>query len=84
MSKKKIFITIILVLIALLVVAVISERKNHFLSGFIDSAIMDNKNHYLPCDQLPSVEEVDQTVKAHKDVVEKMIVISTEKLSKKL
>ena len=73
MTKKILFINILLILVVLLVVAVISERKNHFLSRFIDSAIMDNKNHYLSCDQLPTIEEVNKTVQAHKDVLEKII-----------
>lgn len=73
MNKKKVFIATLLILVAFSVVAVISERKTHFVSKFADSVIMDNKNHYLSCDQLPSVEQVDKVVKEHKDVVEKVI-----------
>lgn len=73
MNKKKIFTTILFVLVMLSVVVVISERKTHFISKFVDNVIMDNKNHYLSCDQLPSIEQVDKVVKEHKDVVEQII-----------
>lgn len=73
MTKKKLFIAIILVLVALSAVVVISERKTHFVTKFFDSVIADNINHYLSCDQLPTVEEVTKAVQAHKDVMEKIV-----------
>lgn len=73
MNKKKILITILLVLAVLSAVMVISEHKTHFVSKFLDSVIADNIDHYLPCDQLPTIEEVNKTVQAHKDVLEKII-----------
>lgn len=31
---------------------------------------MDNKNHYLPCDKLPTEVEVNRTVQVHQNIVE--------------
>jgi hypothetical protein len=73
MNKKKIFIIVILVLVALLMIGIISERKTHFVSKFLDSTISDNINHYLSCDQLPTIEEVNKAVQTHRDTVEKII-----------
>lgn len=73
MSKKKIFITVLLVLAGLSIIMVISERKTHFVSKFLDNVIADNKNHYLSCDQLPRTDQVDKTVREHKDTVEQIV-----------
>lgn len=73
MNKKKIFISIITALILIVAVSVISERKTHFVSKFLDNVIADNKNHYLSCDQLPTVEQVNKVVREHKDIVERIV-----------
>ena len=35
----------------------------------IDNFIYDNKNHYLPCEKLPSEAEVRKIVQEHQDVI---------------
>ncbi len=73
MTKIKVFLLILLVLIAVGVIAIIVERKAHPLSKLVENVIYDNKNHYLTCDQLPNLEEVGRVVREHKDVVERII-----------
>jgi hypothetical protein len=34
--------------------------------------ILDNRNHYLTCEQLPSEEEVRRVMEAHQDTIEKI------------
>ena len=50
----------------------ITETRSHTLSKLLDK-ISDNRNHYLMCDQLPTVDEVNVTVQNHRDVIEKII-----------
>lgn len=80
MVKSKIIIIITLSVTALsviifssVVLAAVSERKTHYFRRLLDNIIADNKNHYLSCDQLPNVEQVDKVVREHKDVVEQII-----------
>jgi len=41
-----------------------------------DEVVLDNRNHYLSCEQLPSESEVRQVMEAHQDVIEKIEQIS--------
>ena len=72
MTKKKILIISLLVTVILIVGAIISEPRTHIIDRFFDN-IADNRSHYLSCDQLPTIEEVNKTLQAHKDVLEKII-----------
>jgi len=37
-----------------------------------DEVVLDNRNHYLSCEQLPSESEVRQVMEAHQDVIERI------------
>ncbi len=37
-----------------------------------DNFVLDNKDHYLPCDQLPSEMEVTRILAEHQDVVQRI------------
>ncbi len=73
MNKKKLFIAIVITLVLIIAIAIISEQKTHLVSKVLDNMIADNKNHYLSCDQLPGVQQVDKVVREHKDVVEQIV-----------
>ncbi len=73
MNNKKILATIFLTFVVLSTIATITDRQTHFVNRFITGVIMDSRNHYLSCDQLPSVEQVDTVVKEHKEVIEQLI-----------
>ena len=72
MLKKKVSI-LVLSLIALIIIGAILDHKTHFVGKTFNSVITDNINHYLSCEQLPTVGEVNKTIQVHKDVVEKVI-----------
>lgn len=50
----------------------ILESQTKFLRKIYDEVIMDNRNHYLACDQLPSEAEVRQVMETHQDVIKKI------------
>src|SRR5215211_1807230 len=42
-----------------------------------DHFILDNRNHYLSCEQLPSKMDVEETVAKHRDVVKQIQDVAT-------
>ena len=45
------------------------EAQTKFFRRAYDEMFLDNRNHYLSCDQLPSEAEVRQVVDKHQDVI---------------
>jgi hypothetical protein len=67
------------ILIGILVacgVLLLIETKNHGLSHLYDDVLYDNYSHYLPCDQLPTVAEVEAAMAEHTDVIARIEQIS--------
>ncbi len=46
------------------------ETQTKVLRRAFDNFVMDNKNHYLPCDKLPTEAEVDRVVQEHQNIIE--------------
>ena len=59
-------------LIFLMIIVPLIESQTKFVQRLYDEYVMDNKNHYLPCDQLPSMDEVTSIVEKHKDIIEQI------------
>ena len=49
---------------------VLIEAQTKVLRRTVDDLVYDNKNHYLPCEKLPTESEVRRIVQEHQDVVE--------------
>lgn len=64
--RSKIIIVFIIIIFVLSIALVISQKKNHFISKLYDSIILDNKNHYLTCDELPDIQTVEKVFAKHK------------------
>ena len=63
----------VLVLILILCIGIwILEAQTKILRKTYDEVILDNRNHYLSCEQLPSESEVRQVIEAHQDVIAKI------------
>lgn len=50
----------------------ILEAQTKFFRKTYDEIILDNRNHYLTCDQLPSEAEARRVMEAHQDVIERI------------
>jgi len=48
------------------------EVQTKFLRKTYDEMILDNRNHYLACQQLPSEGQVRQFIGEHPDVIKKI------------
>ena len=65
-SSKFVFTALILILC---VGIWILEVQTKFFRKLYDEVILDNRNHYLSCEQLPSESEVRRVMEAHQDVI---------------
>ena len=73
MKNSARFTLAVLALAALLCVGVlIIELQTKLFRKTYDEVILDNRNHYLSCEQLPAEAEVRQVMEAHQDVIEKI------------
>lgn len=70
--RKKTLVYALLAAVLLCSALVILESQSKPFRRFLDEALLDNKNHYLPCQQLPTLAEVENAIAAHQDVVEQI------------
>ena len=49
-----------------------AEVQTKFIRRIIDNVIYDNRNHYLSCEQLPTVPEVMQVVEEHQGLIQEI------------
>jgi hypothetical protein len=70
----KISSRLILAILALILCVgiLIIESQTKLFRKIYDDVILDNRNHYLSCEQLPSDSEVRRVMEAHQDVIEKI------------
>ena len=50
----------------------IFESQTKFFRKTYDEIVLDNRNHYLPCEQLPSESDVRRVMEANQDVIVKI------------
>jgi len=54
------------------VVIWIIELQTKILRKTYDEIVLDNRNHYLSCEELPTEAEVRRVMEANQDVIEKI------------
>lgn len=64
--------TALLLTLVLCVGVWILEAQTKFFRRAYDEIVLDNRNHYLSCAQLPSEAEVRQVMDVHQDVVKRI------------
>ena len=69
MSKnwKKIVLPLVVLIACLGVIAIESQIK--IVHRIYDNFVLDNKNHYLPCEELPTEADVSRIVEQHRDKI---------------
>ena len=75
-GKNTLLLTISLLLICAL--AAMIEWQFHILQSAYDEFVMDNRNHYLSCEDLPSRTEAERIVEGHKDVIQRIEQVAPE------
>lgn len=70
MSKSWKTTAIVTIIVTLCLGALSVEAHTKIIRRALDDLIYDNKNHYLPCDKLPTEVEVNRVVQEHQNIVE--------------
>lgn len=52
------------------------ETQTKIVRRLIDNVIYDNQNHYLPCEQLPPISEVERIIQEHQDVIQQIEAVN--------
>ena len=63
---------LILCILQFLFSILLIENSTHFFRRIIDDALYDSYHHYLRCDELPLLEEVNKNVREHEKTVEQI------------
>ncbi|PWH13568.1 MAG: hypothetical protein DDG60_10040 [Anaerolineae bacterium] len=71
-STHKTILIIGIVLLTFLIVAVLLESQTRLFHRWYDDVILDNKNHYIPCEALPTESVVKETLDSHQEVIRKI------------
>ena len=67
------FVSAVLAIILILCVGIwILESRTKFLRKTYDEFLLDNRNHYLTCEQLPLEADVRRVMETHQDIIEKI------------
>ena len=73
LKKPARFISTVLFLTLILCVGIcILESQTNFIRKTYDQIVLDDRNHYLSCDQLPTAAAVKHVMEAHQDVIKKI------------
>ncbi len=73
MKNSTRFVLAVLALASLLCVGLwIVELQTKFLRKSYDEVVLDNHDHYLSCEQLPSEAEARKVMETHQDVIKKI------------
>ena len=70
--KKAPFIVLIIAVIVICLGVTIAEIQMNFIRRLMDNVLYDNRNHYLSCEQLPTVAAVMQVVEEHQDLIQEI------------
>lgn len=70
-SARLVSTALILVLILCVVIWMLEAQTKIFQSAY-DEIILDNRNHYLSCEQLPSEAEVRQVMGSHQAEIQRI------------
>ena len=73
---KKRRIGIFAVLLILVAVILILEVETNFIKHTIDDRLYDNYNHYLACEELPTVNVVELALSQHQNTVRQIEELS--------
>ena len=69
MSKPLRIRVIVIVIVVVCLGALAIEAQTKIIRRAYDNFVLDNKNHYLPCEKLPTEAEVSRIVEQHQDTI---------------
>jgi len=70
-SRRLVFVVPLFILILCIGIWIL-EAQTKILRRTYDELVLDNRNHYLSCEQLPAETDVKQVMEDHRDVIQKI------------
>jgi hypothetical protein len=71
MSKsRRIIASILLLMAAVCLGAIAIESQTRIIRRSYDNLVLDNRNHYVPCEKLPTEAEARAILQQHQDIVQ--------------
>jgi len=67
---------IVLMLIAILAIAFVGWRFETNITHLLNDVILDNKDHFLSCEELPPSSEVTRIVEQHQETIKRIEKVS--------
>ena len=74
MHKKNKLIIVFTIIFLLISLFFIIESRTKYTKKLWDKYVLDNRNHYLSCEELPDVEYINGIVEQNRDVLEDIII----------
>ena len=78
-SERKILAVISVASIVVFVICVgilLVESQTRIMRRWIDHVLYDNRYHYLPCEQLPPISEVEKIIQEHQDIIQQIEAVN--------
>jgi hypothetical protein len=72
MNDRRIFRLLAIGLLLAWALATIVEWQFNVIQRGYDRFILDNRNHYLSCQELPAKVEVERVIEQHRDVIQQI------------
>lgn len=69
---RRLLLSFLLAVVLLCAALGLVETQTHLMHRFLDDVIYDNRNHYLECEQLPSLAEVERVVEEKHALIEEI------------
>jgi hypothetical protein len=52
------------------------EGTTKVIRRWVDDVVYDNRNHYLSCEQLPTLSQVERVIEEHQDVIRQIEAVN--------
>ncbi len=79
MIRKRRILTVIFIIAIVPIICVgilLVEAQTKIARRLIDNVLYDNRYHYLPCEQLPSVSKVESIIQERQDVIRQIEAVN--------
>ena len=73
--KALLLISAVFVLVVCVGILLI-EIQTKVVRRWVDDVLYDNRNHYFPCEQLPSASEVERIIGEHQDIIQQIEAVN--------
>jgi hypothetical protein len=78
MMKRKQKIIVVVSLLTAVVLLLFLEFQAKIIRQTLDDMLYDNRFHYISCEKLPSIAEVEKVIAKHQDVIRQIEAVNPD------